>query len=82
MGIDDIAQFSKILSEAIQAAGRQERMLTETGINLIHMGSRGHLRYAHRILTRSLQLAAEQNLNHLPDEIIEAALEELRSMTV
>ena len=36
--------------------------------------SKGRLRYANRIITQSLQLATEKNMNHLPDEIIQQAI--------
>ena len=57
------------------------RLISQSGMKLIHMASKGRLRYAHRVLTRCLQLAAQQKMNHLPDDVINQAIESLRSMS-
>ena len=48
--------------------------MSESGVRIIHHASKGRLRYANRIITRALQLAAESNINHLPDNVIENAI--------
>lgn len=76
--IDDPKQFADIVDQAFKYAGKQETIMTESGVHLIHLASKGRLRHANRLLTRALQLAAQQNLNHLPDEIINRAIDDLR----
>lgn len=79
--LDDFEKFSQIIETAFKQAGCQQALLSQTAMKLIHMASKGRLRYAHRLITRSLQLAAKQNLNHLPDDIISNSIEMLRSTT-
>lgn len=79
--LDDFGYFSQLVVSAFQKAGCQQTMLSQSAMKLIHMASKGRLRYTHRIITRSLQLAAQQNLNHLPDDVINNAIEMLRSTT-
>ena len=79
--LENLSDFKELLQSAFQLAGAQTALISETGIQIIHLASKGRLRYANRIITRSLQAAADQNLNHLPDEIIKNMIEELRSIT-
>lgn len=79
--IEDLPHFKELLLSAFQLAGAQTTIVSESGIQMIHLASKGRLRYANRIITRSLQVAAAQNLNHLPDDIIKNMIEELRSIT-
>ena len=77
--IDDFETFSRFILTAFQNAGKQETMFSKSGLQLIHLGSKGRLRYAHKIITQCLQSATEQNMNHVPDDIIQHAIEELAS---
>ena len=72
--LDDPVEFSKILEEAFKQSGKHEKVMSESGVRIIHHASKGRLRYANRIITRALQLAAESNINHLPDNVIENAI--------
>lgn len=74
---DDPAKFRDFLIEAFKNAGIHETIVSQSGMQLIYVASKGRLRYAHRILTAALQMAAKQNLNHLPDDVIQKAIEEL-----
>ncbi len=76
--IDNFDSFSKFISTAFQNAGKQETILTQSGLKLIHMASKGRLRDAHKIITQSLQLATAGQLNHLPDNVIEDSINQLR----
>lgn len=78
--IEDVAVFLAFVKQAFQQAGKHETILTESGIQLIHMASRGRLRYAHRIITAALQEAAENNLNHLPDEVIHNSIQKYKTL--
>lgn len=74
-------QFSQFITSAFEQAGCHQMILSQSAMKLMHMASKGRLRYAHRLITCCLQLATEQNMNHLPDEIIEQAINQLRSTT-
>ena len=62
------------MEEAFKQSGKHEKVMSESGVRIIHHASKGRLRYANRIITRALQLAAESNINHLPDNVIENAI--------
>lgn len=76
--LDDFESFSSFITAAFQQAGIQETIISKSGLKLMHMASKGHLRDSHKIITQGLQLAAQNKLNHLPDEILEAAIVDLK----
>lgn len=76
--LDEFDQFNRFILTAFQQAGKHETIISQSGTKLIHLASKGRLREAHKIITRSLQLATEKNLNHLPDDIIELSIENLK----
>lgn len=76
--IVDREEFKQLISHGFTQAGCTQTLLSESGIELVRMASKGNPRQAHRLLVRSLQLATEQKLNHLPDDIIKRAIEILK----
>lgn len=77
MAIDDATQFKELLIQAFKHAGVHDTILSQSGIQLIYVASKGRLRYAHRILTTALQIAADNRCNHLPDDIIQQSIDNL-----
>jgi len=77
--LDDFSLFATFVVSAFKNAGKQETIFSQSGLKLIHIASKGKLRETHKIITQSLQLATERQLNHLPDEIIELSINQLRS---
>ena len=71
-------RFHSLVAHAFKQAGAQHTLLSDSGLELLRQASRGLPRYAGRILKTSLQLAVPKGLNHLPDELIQQAIEELR----
>ena len=63
--------------EALRQAGAQHTLLSDSGLELLRQASQGLPRQAGRILKTSMQLAVPKGLNHLPDELIQQAIEEL-----
>ncbi len=59
---DDPAKFRELLVEAFKNPGIHETILSQSGIQLIYLASKGRFRYAHRILTAALQIAANKLL--------------------
>jgi type II secretory pathway predicted ATPase ExeA len=79
--LEDFGRFRELLQSAFQLAGASTTLLSETGIKIIHVATKGRLRYANRIINQALQAAASQGLNHITDEIIQNVIEDLRSIT-
>jgi MSHA biogenesis protein MshM len=71
-------QFTDLISHAFKEAGAQARLLTDSGIEIIRMSSKGRPRYAHHILVCAMQLAAQKGLNFLPDELLQEAIAQLK----
>ena len=69
-------RFHSLVTHAFKQAGAQHTLLSDSGLELLRQASRGLPRYAGRILKTSLQLAVPKGLNHLPDELIQQAIEE------
>lgn len=79
--IEKLDCFSRFIETAFQNAGCQQKIMSEPGIAMLHNATKGRLRYAHRVITRCLQQAAKQNVNHLSDDLIKKVIEQLRTMT-
>lgn len=74
----DPTSFQSLVKYAFEAVGCSQVLLSDTGIELLRQASQGKPRQAGQILKVALRLAAEKGLNHLPDELIENAVEVLR----
>lgn len=70
--------FAQLISQAFKEAGATASFLSDSGIELLRTSSGGKPRYAHRILTESLAMAAKKGLNHIPDEVIETAILQIK----
>jgi hypothetical protein len=44
------------------------------------MASKGNLRQAHNVIVNALRIAADKNINHLPDDIIKEAINILKQV--
>ena len=71
-------RFAKLVEYGLKSAGCKHTLLTDSGLEILRQASRGNPRLASRILNTALHLAALRGLNHLPDELLQQALEELR----
>jgi len=69
------ARFSKLLKQAFEEAGATQLLLSDPGIELLRMASKGKPRIAGQLIQNALRLATEKKLNHLPDEVIIEAIE-------
>lgn len=77
--IDSSVRFHEFVIEAFKNAGVHTSIISQSGMQLIYMASKGKLRFTHKVLTHALQKAAEANCNHLPDDIIQQAIEAVAS---
>ena len=75
--IIDRERFKNLIEHALRQAGAQHTLLSDSGLELLRQASQGLPRQAGRILKTSMQLAVPKGLNHLPDELIQQAIEEL-----
>jgi Holliday junction resolvasome RuvABC ATP-dependent DNA helicase subunit len=53
-------------------------LITDPGLELLHQASKGLPRQAGRILRTATQMAVPKGFNHLPDDLLQQAIEELR----
>lgn len=79
--IETLEQFKACVRLAFEQAGKHEMLISDSGFNLLHMACQGRLRQAHTIINRCLQLACQQALNHIPDEVIETAINSIKNNT-
>jgi len=71
-------RFSKLLKQGFEEAGATRQLLSDPGIELLRMASKGKPRMASLIIQNALRLAAEKKMNHLPDDVITQAIELFR----
>ncbi len=71
-------RFAKLIQHALQQAGCQQTLLSDSGIEMLRQASGGKPRQAGQLLITAMQLAVPKGLNHLPDELIQNAIEELQ----
>jgi len=75
--ITERERFAALIEHAFRHAGAQHTLLSDSGLELLRQASQGLPRKAGAILKTSMQLAMAKGLNHLPDELIQQAIEEL-----
>ena len=71
-------RFAALVRHALKAAGAQHTLLADSGMELLRQASRGYPRKAGHILQTAMRLAVPKGLNHLPDELLQQAIEEAR----
>jgi type II secretory pathway predicted ATPase ExeA len=71
----DPEHFAAMLDQALKACGCHQTLMADTGVRILYHASAAKPRQAGQVLQTALQLAAEQGLNHLPDHLIEQAVE-------
>lgn len=68
-------RFTQMVAQGFKDAGATQRMISEPGIELLRMASKGKPRIASQLILNALQLATEKKINHLPDDVINEAIE-------
>jgi len=71
-------RFAEMIAFALKQAGCQHQLLSDSGMELLRQSSRGLPRHAGRILTTAMRMAVPKGLNHLPDDLLQQAIESLR----
>ncbi len=75
--LDNADDFKAMIIDAFKRAGATTTLLSDSGIDLIRHASKGRFRQAGQIIYLAMQLAVNQGLNNLQDDIIKQAIEEL-----
>ena len=71
-------RFTNLIQHALQSAGCQHTLISDSGMEILRQGSQGTPRRAGLILKTAMRLAVPKGLNHLPDELIKDAIKELQ----
>ena len=71
-------RFADLIAHAFKTAGCPHTLLADSGLELLRQASNGLPRQAGRILRTALQMAVPKGLNHLPDDVLQQAIEALR----
>lgn len=72
--INDREAFKLLVTHGFTQAGCNHSLMSDSGIELMRMASKGNPRQAHQIIVTSLRLACDKKINHLPDDIINEAI--------
>lgn len=76
--VNDRDEFRQLLAYGFTEAGCSSTLLSDSGIDLLRMASKGNPRQVHRLLVTSMQLATDKKMNHLADDIVKEAIEILK----
>lgn len=71
-------RFTQMIAHSLKSAGSGHTLLADSGMELLRQASKGLPRQAGRILRTAMQMAVPKGLNHLPDDLLQQAIEELR----
>ena len=71
-------RFTALIHHAFKEAGAHQQLLSDSAIELLRMASKGHPRTVALILQNALRLAMHKGVNHLPDDIVTEAIENLK----
>ncbi len=76
--VTEAPRFAALVDHAFSEAGCQQKLLSDSGMDLLRQTTQGNPRQAGVLLKTAMNLAAQQGINHLPDDLLQAAIEELR----
>lgn len=71
-------RFAQLIQHGFKTAGCSQTLISDSGMELLRQASQGFPRQAGRILQTALQMAATRKLTHLPDDLLQQAIAELR----
>ena len=70
--------FRELISHGFESVGCHQKLLSDSGIELLRQASQGKPRQAGQLLKTALRLATSKGINHLPDDLILESIEGLR----
>ena len=75
--ITDRERFKALIEHALHQAGVQHTLFSDSGLELLRQASQGLPRQAGCLIKVAMQLAVPKGLTHLPDDLIQQAIEEI-----
>jgi len=72
--IIDREDFKALIAHGFEDVGCKTQLLSDSGIEMVRISSQGNPRQAHQIILTSLRLATDKKISHLPDDIIQEAI--------
>lgn len=76
--IDRRECFQALIEHALTQVGCTQRLLSDSGLEILRQASGGRPRHAGQILRTAMKLAVPKGLSHLPDDLVQEAIEVLR----
>ena len=71
-------RFASLIRHGLKTAGCTQTILSDSGMEILLQGSQGTPRKAGLILRNAMRLAASKGLDHLPDDLVREAMEEVK----
>lgn len=78
-GFSERDSFTALVTHGLKDAGCQQTLLSDSSLEILRQASKGNPRHTGILLKHSMRLATLKQLNHLPEELIEQAIKELRA---
>ncbi len=72
--VDDRDEFKQLVLHGFTEAGCTHTLLSDAGIDLLRMASKGNPRLVHQLLVTALRLATDKKMNHLADDVLKEAI--------
>lgn len=76
--VQERERFAQLIQHGLKHAGCTQTLVADSGMEILRQASKGLPRHAGRILRTAMRLAVPRALNHLPDDLLQQAIEELR----
>jgi type II secretory pathway predicted ATPase ExeA len=76
--ISERDRFAALITHGLKEVGCCHQIISDTGMEMLRVASRGLPRYASRILISSMRLAMGKDLNHLTDDLLKEAIESIQ----
>jgi len=77
-GHDGVKYAARLIEHGFKHAGCTQTLLSDSGLEILRQASKGLPRHAARIRRTAMRLAVPRGLNHLPDDLLQLAIEERR----
>ena len=73
--INERDEFRKLVLHGFADAGCNQTLLSDTGMELLRMASKGNPRLIYVLLVTSMRIAADKKMNHLSDDVLKEAID-------
>ena len=76
--ISERDRFEAMILHGLKEVGCCHQLISDSGMEILRVASRGLPRYASRILIAAMRLAMGKEINQLPDDLLQEAIESIR----